>query len=1264
MSNPWNITPDDIEDWSKSAAAKTVLPVLVRRLIASTGRGLLHYDVPGFSSVFSEGWDGEVFASEATAFVPAGASYWELTAGNRRKPKADEDYQKRVEGSDGDELSAATFIFVTARKWHGGAEWARQKRAEGHFSDVRVYDASRLSQWAELSTSTTAWFAEERGQPWHGFCTPRQYVERWTNRARFALPESLAVEGRTFVRDELLRLLESGSRVINCQAHSVDECLIFISTVLAGDQRFSSKSVVVSSPAALATVSVSDSPVVVCLATPELGEVGHIAAKGHTVIVPHGPEHRPDGPLRIPALHAAEIEEGLKKIQILDDKAAQVSRWSGGHVVVLQRLLGGDSGTRPDWMQPDAARALVPFLLLGAIDPEYEQDRGELAFLSGLEPENALDPVLRWLNANDAPLYRTNKGQLHWLSRPDAWPHLQRFIDPPMVEKFVEAVTRILTTPSVFEGMDNDERLRAQFDGMREHFSSTLRTNVARTVALLTAYLDEFEDSTRHNVVEAVGKVIRAALLPNDGASWARAAGALPLLAEADPPTFLRQVEASLKVETGVTDLFGLERPVLSGRSPHAGLLSALEVCAWHPTHFARACICLAKLADADPGGESGSRPLGSLSTIMRPWFPQTQVDERERLRVIERLFDTIPSVGWSLATGLLPPRGPTPVSGGTRRPKYNDWAPPRDELREVPRETIDDFREGVSELVLRACDSSDRWVGRIRHFERFHHKHFTVALDRLEEFVSEVDPDTELAGRIRDALRLFLSENRTRTRWDLFTGQNLAERFEALLEELEPRQLIEKNRWLFRRQVKLPDRSDLDDWKETQARIQELRQNAVSSVLASQGVAGLFDLIEHAEVPGRIGELAAELANTTDLDGAIVDVLMTSDGEQLLRFWRVFAWHRIHGLGLIWLEALRERLLSHDRQDLLVTALAYRPLSRDVWSYAEGAGNDVESAYWETARAIELPTDLEAARTALARLCEAGRPLAALNLAVARLHHGDNSEMLSAEDYSFVLDACCRHPWERELLEDENLPPTYLLGEALDRLHEDPDFPTSRVGQYEWAFIEVIDEHIRPAKALPTEIAKDPALFSGLICMAYRDERIDEKDERELSEADSRRAEAAYHVLRERLTAPIVGDDCPVATLSAWVDLVVEQTTDQGRFWAGSYYCGWIMSYAEEVDGVWPPPSVREVLERHEDENMERGFELGLSSQRGATTRGVYDGGEQERQLASRYRDLAALRPEDVRSSSMLLRIAESYEGIARWHDDHARAHEFDRPV
>lgn len=79
MPAPLNITALDIAEWADRFSARSLLPVLVRRLVQEAGTALSAIDFPGYDEAQRPGWDGWTEAVGVNSWVPAGRVGWELS---------------------------------------------------------------------------------------------------------------------------------------------------------------------------------------------------------------------------------------------------------------------------------------------------------------------------------------------------------------------------------------------------------------------------------------------------------------------------------------------------------------------------------------------------------------------------------------------------------------------------------------------------------------------------------------------------------------------------------------------------------------------------------------------------------------------------------------------------------------------------------------------------------------------------------------------------------------------------------------------------------------------------------------------------------------------------------------------------------------------------------------------------------------------------------------------------------------------------------
>ena len=130
---------------------------------------------------------------------------------------------------------------------------------------------------------------------------------------------------------------------------------------------------------------------------------------------------------------------------------------------------------------------------------------------------------------------------------------------------------------------------------------------------------------------------------------------------------------------------------------------------------------------------------------------------------------------------------------------------------------------------------------------------------------------------------------------------------------------------------------------------------------------------------------------------------------------------------------------------------------------------------------------------------------------------------------------------------------------------------------------------------------------------------------------------------------------------LKRWIAEAREICAGSGRDEVCDLKIGRQLSYAPpDPDGSWPCQAVRDVFETVVTDEVLRGFETGVMNQRGVTTRGLNDGGEQERGLVKKYRAFAEkYKVAWPRTALALRRIVDYYDAHAKWQDARAEARE-----
>jgi hypothetical protein len=224
-----------------------------------------------------------------------------------------------------------------------------------------------------------------------------------------------------------------------------------------------------------------------------------------------------------------------------------------------------------------------------------------------------------------------------------------------------------------------------------------------------------------------------------------------------------------------------------------------------------------------------------------------------------------------------------------------------------------------------------------------------------------------------------------------------------------------------------------------------------------------------------------------------------------------------------------------------------------------------------------------------------------------------------------------------------------YEIGELLDYLRE-AKFDETRLAQLEWRLLPAREFNAQSA-ALDRLLARDPAFFVELVSLLYKPRGDDAP-----RVVDQSVARNAYRLLNDWSVTPGTTDERSVdeRALEAWVTDARQRLGEAKRREVGDMHIGKVLARApEDPDGTWPTRPVRTLIERVASTDIESGMGTQIINDRGVTTRGLLDGGVQERTLAEKWRDRAQrIRDGWPRTAAVLDSVASSYEHEAREHD------------
>ncbi len=1255
------IDATDLSNWANRRSCQDTLPELISRLIRASMGPAASLLFPSGDSVQQSGWDGvcKIDAATSDPYIPSGASGWEIGTQDRNiKAKANEDYEKRSADPLDLTPSRTTFVFITPRRWRKKREWVAEREKDWVWANVRAFDADDLVHWIELFPAVGAWLATTLGKRPVGVRQLDEAWREWSCSTRWPLSEDLILGDRDEQSTAVLRWLYGPPSVFAVQADSSVESEAFLYATLRRlppeyQAYYYARTFLASTPDVARILSDSASRLLIVLEDADPGLATLLAQRGHHVYLTAAAGDSQANAVRLMRPLRETIRTSLVDMEIDEDCAQALARDSGRSLAVLRRLIPAAPGTiAPKWAIPEHARVLIPALFAGAWSEANEGDRTVLERLSGETYEKWIASLTQWMNWPDSPLRK--EGNTWKIASPrDAWFRLAPYASPVDLETFSALTIDVLGERSPLYDMSADERWMAPVRGQRPKHSELLRDGMAETLVLLSVFGEQIRCSRNASTISE--SIVRRLLDDADGPRWWSLSKLLQSLAEAAPEAFLSAVDDSLSVDPPPIMVLFKEDEGAFGRAYHSHLLWALEILAWSPYYLARVSTILAKLAQRDLDGRFSNRPKNSLRNIFLLWRPHTYATLDERLRALDALRRVEPGVAWELLMRTIPTG--SDIAEGPSKPRWRDFSPEQEEIV-----TYGLLAKGVAEITDRLLEDAGldaaRWSRLIESYANVPIEKRRPLLEGLSVAVAQIcDATTRL--KIRETLRRFLHRHRAypEVKWRLPDEELL--RLDEIYLLLEPSDPIGKFGWLFSSQSSEPPRPTGEGWKADGDLVHQMQRDAVRDILA-KGEEELFRFTNSVEAPAQVGIVLADVIEERDRQHAILARSLngqTATDDELARGMLL----GLFGLlGETWAGALLTQANDERWSAEAVTKVVLTlPPSRFVWKWLERFEPQVERTYWSQTDLLWMKGDPDDRAFAANELIEAHRARAAVHF-MGRSPRDFPSSLLVHALYEAVGE---RWPKDEG---NEGTMFVYSVEEIFIWLGKANDVAEDQIATLEWALLPLLQHSHRVAPVvLHRRMSTAPSFFVEVISAVYRP--APDSGVVEPTPADAERAGAiarqAYELLRSWMIVPGLDNGLIDATvLEEWVKDTRILCKNGGRLAVGDQHIGSVLAYAPaDSAGIWPAVEVRELVEITRSKDLETGIFMGVHNRRGATMRGMTDGGAQERDLAKTYRGWSrntAL--EWPRTSALLERIASSYENEARRHDEDAERNQW----
>jgi len=471
-------------------------------------------------------------------------------------------------------------------------------------------------------------------------------------------------------------------------------------------------------------------------------------------------------------------------------------------------------------------------------------------------------------------------------------------------------------------------------------------------------------------------------------------------------------------------------------------------------------------------------------------------------------------------------------------------------------------------------------------------------------------------------------------------------ERLQQIVERLQPDNVVRRVAWLFDDHYPtIPSESPGGPI----ADVDQARSQAIRDVLRLKGPDGLVMLAGIVRLPQTVAIAAVPELDAMSTFHRLIDATL-GRGERLDTFVCAVSGGALRKFGEPWtIELVAKAAGGHWRPADVATLLLGWPNEPSTWELVTQLGREVEESYWRRRIAFPMRGDLETIETAARKYFAVGRALAALDAVhdhVSRLPLSLVFELLDAAVQEINASGKPQH----------NLF-VHNLGEMFGQLAARPDAPLIDVARREYVYLPLLGPWERQGHlAIHQLMAQDPAFFVEILSDVFRAKSASVT---EPTKKQKTRAHLSYNLLRSFQTVPGASEgSIDAATLEAWIDDVRRIAADVDRTEIADQHIGYLLAHvaADPRDGAWPNRAVRELLERLESAEVERGIAVERFNMRGVVSKAMFEGGRQERLLAAEARGWARAATAWSRTARVLQEIAASWERYAEQEDERAR--------
>lgn len=672
----------------------------------------------------------------------------------------------------------------------------------------------------------------------------------------------------------------------------------------------------------------------------------------------------------------------------------------------------------------------------------------------------------------------------------------------------------------------------------------------------------------------------------------------ISILAELNPDAYLNYLEELIRTRPEeIEKLFPKNRDrALIDQNFSTSILFSLERLAWIEDYLVSCIRCLGELENLNYEETNwANTPINTIVKILTPFMPQTRASIAKQKNAVQALKVDHPNLCWNVLIGLLP-RGRSVTITGSARLQYIQIDIP-EELSMNSDDRSNLFGHYAQQAISMVGTNSDRLTQISDHIEYMRADDILLLLDKMRS-LSETWEEDEKCG-----LWIKLSELKYREIHSNKGNVPDTPLFKKLCETIDcicPHNIFFRHKRLYLSHFN-EFLLDENRWEE----IEEQKQRAVEEIFSTLGWNGVIEFGDSVNALHDVGSRLGRYIRLEELSDIISEDRTGNRG--IFFSCVVSAFLNYHGVS-----ALKKLNLLSYEPELRAIILRDAPFTRELIDLIPEYLPGKEKLFWETVNispyyARYSDYDVE---NVIRTLLSYHRAPAAIYLV------GHSIEKLKL-DSSLLCEMLMQAPLDSG---SQNIH-QYSVQKIIKYLQNSENRNIEALSDIEYIYLPWLDRYssVKP-KAINYRLANEPSYFCEIIQTTYK-QRHDTAKPKELPRAVSDRLfQLTYHF--NIIPGTDWDGEFDADKFTSWMNAVKMWTKENDRFEVAMHTVGNGLSFAKFNDDHVADSVIMAELNSADNEELRRGFRLGVINQRGAHW--VDPEGKAERKLAATYQKRA----------------------------------------